>query len=256
MESFSYGVEDSICVLYWWWQERGETRPGRLKRSQGHANKHTLTFRLYLGWLEWDSMQRQQYKEAGSLENNVGLSSDFFFSLSFCHSWEVCGVFPGGCALTIWRATHIHVAPSGRQLSCFSMIHRRDEYLQVDRKWQKKKYRLMWGKMHFVPFYLHRIRHPGRCRSGVEIRKFDNFQEMFVVPSHEFQHFSVLLLLQFGNETLQHGHFKLNVLRHLVERRKNVKPRNWGSAKFSTEVCFFGDESITIKLLILFISDV
>lgn len=140
-----------------------ETRAGRLKLSQGHANKHTLTFRRYLGWLEWDSMQRQQHKEAGSLENNVpGCCLIFFFSVFLFVTAGRCGVFSLGDVL--W-ATHIHVAPSGRQLSCFSMIHRRDVYLQVDRKHRnrkKKKYRLMWGKMHLVPFYPHRIRHPGR----------------------------------------------------------------------------------------------
>lgn len=139
--------------------------------KQAHVNVSTVS---RLAWVRLHAEAAVQRSWING-KQYVGLSSDFFFSLSFCHSWEVWGVFPGGCALTIWGGTHIHVAPSGRQLSCFSMIHRRDEYLQVDRKWQKKKYRLMWGKMHFVPFYLHRIRHPGRCRSGVEIRKFDNF---------------------------------------------------------------------------------
>lgn len=38
-----------------------------------------------------------------------------------------------------------------------------------------------------------------------------------LVLSLKFLDLSVLLLLQFGDKTLQDGHLKLDVLRHLVE---------------------------------------
>lgn len=40
------------------------------------------------------------------------------------------------------------------------------------------------------------------------------------VPAPEFQHLPVLLLLQLGDETLQDGHLKLDILRHLVAGRR------------------------------------
>lgn len=48
----------------------------------------------------------------------------------------------------------------------------------------------------------------------------------FRVPSPEFLHLSVLLLLQFGDETLQDRHFKLDILRHLVEGRRNIMTKH------------------------------
>lgn len=105
----------------------------------------------------------------------VGLSSDFFFQSFFLSQLGGVGCFPWGMCFDnltsnshtrrpLWQTTELLLYDTSKG--------------RIPASWQKmteKKYRLMWGKMHFVPFYLHRIRHPGRCRSGVEIRKFDNF---------------------------------------------------------------------------------
>jgi len=46
---------------------------------------------------------------------------------------------------------------------------------------------------------------------------------LFLVPSPELQHLSVLLLDQFGDETPQDGHFKLDILRHLVGGSRRIR---------------------------------
>lgn len=43
-----------------------------------------------------------------------------------------------------------------------------------------------------------------------------NYTPQVRIPSSEFLHLSVLLLLQFGDETLQDWHFKLDILCHII----------------------------------------
>lgn len=52
---------------------------------------------------------------------------------------------------------------------------------------------------------------------------YDSLRVIYLfVPSPEFLHLPILLLLQLGDKTLQDRHLKLDILRHLVEEKRKV----------------------------------
>lgn len=158
------------------------------------------------GWFEKDPVWRQGLRGAGY----TGL---FWFLVTLGGG---CGAL--GEVLTVWRADHIHVAPSGRQLSCFSIIHRRYVYLQV-RTEREDTFNNSYNTI-CTPVWAHEhVDDTRRCSEA-------DYIQYFRVPSPELLHLSVLLLLQFGDETLQDRHFKLDILRHLVEGRRNIMTKH------------------------------
>lgn len=193
MESFSYGVEDSICVLYCWWQERGGvndlSEPGDPSRQietvtrtckQAHVNVSTVS---RLAWVRLHAEAAAQRSWIIG-KQCAGLLSDFFFffSLSFCHSWEVWGVFPGGCALSnshtrrpLWQTAELLLYGTSKGRIPASW--------QKTQEQKKKKYRLMWGRLSL-------------SNSGVEMRTFESLWYLLVSFSTSLSSSSFSLVMK------------------------------------------------------------
>lgn len=128
--SLCHGV-NVFCVQYWRWAgERNEWTEsqepgGRIEKCLKDMSRTCKQAHVKV----LDRISAAVTESSSCSRKCITFCCLYFFLFVLFESLFVTA----GEVRTLWEGgehTHIHAAPSGRQLSCFSMMHRRDEYLR------------------------------------------------------------------------------------------------------------------------------